>query len=311
MVKSPEAMQSEPESEVENTPQETVEIFDSEKQEQEKLIADFLKVQLRYAVKLHKQEIPQLNGKKEPLGFEEAIINNTRLSKKIENAYREKTGYQGDVNYDETYKAVMLKILSDIHYQYDQNPDTNEWIEKVDECIAGNVDGLPKSESVEKFVGEHGQVGIIKYNVIDDPKMTEVFFKAGVIAENSVCIEIHFAPIFMQKSKQENRRLAVLSIKSALKDLAALIKEKHPEAEAVIGESWLLDTSLAKKLGFTVLDNRSKPRSARGHGFWGQFIDENGNMREDKVQQLLETGTAEHDAKAGYILTEEFLKLYN
>ena len=30
-----------------------------------------------------------------------------------------------------------------------------------------------------------------------------------------------------------------------------------------------------------------------------------------KVQQLLETGTAEHDAKAGYILTEEFLKLYN
>lgn len=304
---------SQSEKEITNTPQNTVENPDVAIEEREKLDLDFLKIQLTYAVGLHKKTIKGLDGKFKEIDFESAIISCTRISKEIGKAYYERRGYWGDISDKEEYEAVTKKILSDIHREYDKNPNSDEWMISVKNCIANNINALPeKTSSAQEVIeskNESGRVGMFFYIVKSYEEGLKGLGAEGLeeagISPGENYIEVHF--------QLGGKKLSVSFGKESLNSLAKEIKEKHLEgAGAIIGNSWLLNKRLVtQRIGFKILENSEKQKvSQSGNGFWGQFIDESGKMREDKVKKLLETGEAEYAAKSGYIPMEDFLRLY-
>jgi len=97
-------------------------------------------------------------------------------------------------------------------------------------------------------------------------------------------------------------------IKRSMEQLARLIVERYPDTRAVVGRSWLMDHPLAKRLGFSVIDDPNT--STRGYNFWLQFIDRTGHVNPERAKELFETGNIRHQSKTGFIPVEQFLERY-
>lgn len=298
------------ESEPQLVPQ--AESIDAGQSEQEKRAQEFLGVQLKYALKLHKQEIPNFRGEREPLDFEKAITNYTRLPRMIAMAYGKRTK-QRDLSNNEEYKDIKQRILTNIQQEYNNNPESTEWMSKVDEHIANVINTLPEiSSETPEPNNRVDRIGILRSHVQSGRELEEFAYSREEleqmgVSENDSVVEIHFPPLFELPEEKRNPKLNQFSIRKSFKELAKLIKEKYPEAKAIIGRSWILETKLWQKIGFHLLEKDDGKTHAAGYGFWGQFVDEKGNLKQDKIDQLLETGVSEYTVSAGYIPMDEFL----
>jgi len=169
----------------------------------------------------------------------------------------------------------------------------------VDYLELGNLKKIDKKEKETK---------IIKFNEVDNiEKSSEGKFKNltddGFLKSDHF-LEVHFDSFYSIDEKNLGPDL----IKKDLSVIAEQIVKEKPEIAAVIGESWLLDTPIASRLGF----KKSKDDSRLENDFptWLQFIDKNGEINQKRFKQLLENGKIPFKNTIAYIPVEDFLKMY-
>lgn len=166
---------------------------------------------------------------------------------------------------------------------------------------------LIKSKFFELGKGEEG-LKILQTNKVNDVEFDvegqyRDIDKVGFSKLNSF-IEIHMEKFYLSGEKN----LSIDLIKKDLGVIAERIIDKEPEVAAIIGGSWLLDTPIAKFLGFQRIDNKKSP--VNDFSTWMQFIDKNGQIDQKRFNQLLESGEPPYKSVRAYIKTEDFLRKY-
>lgn len=109
-------------------------------------------------------------------------------------------------------------------------------------------------------------------------------FKNFGIDEMDTCLEIHFEDLFSQK--QKIMRLPIFfSQKSLYPQLAVdIVAKEYTEAKFIVGRSWLVGSPIGKRIGFdTFYNDYVSYNSGR---FWGQFINENGQIKKEKYKSF-------------------------
>ncbi len=236
---------------------------------------------------------------------------------------------------------ILQPLISDAFYTNTrkhswQLPDTYQ---SFTQCVLDAVDAsyapedtsfIPRLPSIVSKVGESFSAAEIGEKVVEDrvpeempPQDRRGPFHAGLIgyavfngklfpdfpqisAEDEV-VEIHVTPLAEQVENDEISAVNIFS-QDSFRELATSIKENSPNAKYIIGRSWLMDTPIARRVGFSVADDSDAYPS--GLMFWGQFIDQKGNVKEKEYADFLETGVAPHQVKLGYIKVADFLKKY-
>lgn len=274
---------------------------------EEALKTRMMAIQFEYADRLSKGEIPFVDGTKKSMSFEEAVLEYTRVRKEVRQVYSDRTG---SWNFDtEEYKAVAQKVELAISQEREQAQDLNVLASKIPEIIEAAVSEFPK-QKIESRDGRN-DAGLIHYFVLSGRKDIEDY---GVDPMGTY-IDIHFDALFKQKNEQGEKMgvfQALEAFERSMQKIAEDVKEKHPEADAIIGASWILDPKigLSKKAGFKGLKPIRGTGFSQGNGFWGQFIDFNGQIKEDEVEKFLKTGEPKYKLTVGHIPIREFLKKY-
>lgn len=125
----------------------------------------------------------------------------------------------------------------------------------------------------------------------------------GFLANDSV-LEIHIKPAF----RAERGKIQLGDIERGFERVANQIVNRDRSAKAVVGCSWLMDTPIAKRLGFVQVPEAELPLN--DFSTWFQFVDENGQIHQDRVNKMLETGELPFRNMLGYAPTEDFLRRY-
>lgn len=169
------------------------------------------------------------------------------------------------------------------------------------------VMGLVRDGEPYRFIGQEiplisrtGRSGLVRYDIKSLPPELE----ALNLPEGSACLILHFDALIEQKGRNEN--ITNLFSAASVRKLKRVIQKKHPGISVVIAESWLLDTIVNARFGFHLLPLREQGVPSN-QGFWGQFIDQHGNIHKGRTKQFLETGIAPYQIRAGYLLADEFL----
>lgn len=166
------------------------------------------------------------------------------------------------------------------------------------------VGNLRTGESAKNELGTKA----VKFNLLDHveyaaDKKYEDLIKSG-FSSNDVFTEIHFDSFYSTGEKNLGPEL----IKHDFSVIAENIVKKNPETAAIIGNSWLLSTPIADRLGFKKVD--SDDNKQNDFSTWLQFIDRNGQIDSKRFNKFLETEELPFESVKAYIPVEEFLKKY-
>lgn len=233
--------------------------------------------------------------------FEKKLFKYTNLHNDLWDEYKKRINKKDikSEQFDEWFKNI-LDIIND-----DYILRGKEWKDNVKNIIKENLDRIgpiTKEYLKEKKRREKEEkkktVGLINFNLKEVNKLE----KFG-IDPNSQCLEIHFKDLFEQKEK--NNAVNIFSGES-LSNLAKTIIDKFPYIKAVLGYSWMVDSPIGGRVGFTVYHKDNK----MGGAFWGQFINEKGEINKERMQKFLNTGIPEFFPARGFIKVEDFLKKY-
>jgi hypothetical protein len=280
---------------------------------------ELLKIKLEYIDRIFSEKIPPLknsekDGESLIHNFKELLNIYTPVLRDLVDA-RIENNIENNENRIQKYDAIEDEFFNKIFYLYKNNH--KEWIQrtvgmvaksKTKNLIKAAKEGFASikipAETIEEIDDSHNKIGLLRYDVT---KADAKWFKNtnADIAQDDVCISVHLEPLYKTiKQKSEND---TISPTKYLNELAVQIVDSCPEAKAVIGYSWIMDTVIAKKFGFTVYENENLDTSG---AFWSQFISRDGKIDRKRVDQFLNTGTPPYKVKAGLIKTEDFLRKY-
>lgn len=214
----------------------------------------------------------------------------------------------------ETYESFTKRVLDAVDVSY--APGDATFVSRLPSIVSKEGENLSTANIQEKVVEDEVleemppqdrrgpfHAGLIGYAVFNGKLFPDF---PQISAEDEV-VEIHVTPLAEQV---EDNKISAVNIFSqdSFRELATSIKENSPNAKYIIGRSWLMDTPIARRAGFSVADSSDVHPS--GLMFWGQFIDQKGNVKEKEYADFLETGVAPHQVKLGYIKVADFLKKY-
>ncbi len=236
--------------------------------------------------------------------FEKNLFKYTNLSHDLNKEYykRVENNYENVKNFDEWFKNILFQINND--YLKNKN-----WKDNVGNIIKENLDKigpiLPE-ENKEKDNNDGQQnrrekVGLINFNLSETGELENFG-----INKKDKCLNIHFKNLFSQK--KENNNINNIFSGESLPQLAVEIIKKYPDVKAIIGRSWLINSPIAKRIGFQVFHNYDIANHSGS--FWGQFINEKGEINKERMKKFLNTGVPEFLPAAGFIKIEDFLKKY-
>ena len=274
-------------------------------EEHEKILAEKMtEIQLKYVDRLTQGKILPLDE----ISEEKVDIKNIRtllseytwILSELTHQYDIRTGGEFDKNGRDLFKE---KIVNSISIFFKEDPQN--WVEKTEQFMKDEIEKLGSVQKKEKQNDNQDirRVGLIEFGVGDD--LGGLLSKPDM--KDDSYISIHF-PEFYKQKKDEAKNLFSTNPSDSFKELALKIIEKYPETKAIIGESWLMSTPIAKRIGFTVIDRNSK--MGLGGQFWGQFINSNGQIDNERVSKFLETGEPPYRVSTGIIMVEDFLKKY-
>ncbi len=271
-----------------------------------KLKQKLLLIQLQYAQRLFERKIPSPSNTIDIAGmdFKQMLEEFTDLSTRVRDNYFKRTGnnFGSKENWQE-FEKLNKEITEKVFNAYTNDPDN--WTDRVDSLILETINQLPLADKVSQEINpEEFRAGVLRYSVGAGHSGLEDY---GISIDDE-CIKTHLDPLFKQEEIPEGKKLSDL-YKEAYKIIAREVKEKYPNAKALASQSWLFDTALAKEVGLHIYPS-SNENSFRGTAFWGQFINREGQVNEERVRQLLETGKPPFRVKSGYIPIEEFFKKY-
>lgn len=283
-------------------------IHNSYESKESQLKKELFMLQLQYCDKLAKQEIPLPCEVKYEVNFENLLRNFTDIQSEIDEQFEKQTGKipawkkEGELEDFEIdgleFEKIEDEIFENIENEREINPEG--WFSKVNEIIQNKIKTLPSSNKENKTFEKRqsSREGLLKYNITENiPGLESV----GISLQDE-CLLIHIDPLF--KTKDQNTTL-----NDSFLLLAKKIAAEYPNIKAVVAESWLVDSAFGKRMGFHEFPSRFQ-NFYHGDAFWGQFYDQEGNLKKELIDEFLRTGKAPYKIKAGYFTREEFLKKY-
>lgn len=105
-----------------------------------------------------------------------------------------------------------------------------------------------------------------------------------------------------------NRTDLLSVLRRELHEIAKSIVNNYPDSQAIVGMSWLLDSPVAHRIGFTVLEGVETDEDTIA--LRGQLISSDGTINRERSQMYIETGKLPYKMRFGYIPTNEFLSRY-
>ena len=271
---------------------------------------ELLYYQLEYFERVEKGIIKPLHEKTENSdeSMESYIYESSEYVEYLTNEYRKKRGDGMFKNEDERksfegWKGNILKEIID-----DYKSGNKKWREtailKIQNSLKELELNLNKETEENKEKDEYTKkAGLIDFNMtssMDD-------YNDFGIREGDDCISIHFPNLFTQKDK--NEEIVNIFSGESLSKLAVRIVEEFPQTKAILAQSWMVGSPVGKRVGFFVY-REHKDQVVGGGRFWGQFIDENGEIKDDDMKNFLETGIPKYYLSEGVIKTEDFLTKY-
>lgn len=152
---------------------------------------------------------------------------------------------------------------------------------------------------------------IIAFNKVDHientynlPSKKYQDLKTVGFSNNDNFLEVHFEAFY----KTDGSNLGPELIINDFKALAEYIVKESPETAAIIGQSWLLDTPIANRLGFKKIDGDKV--SENDFSTWLQFIGSDGQINKKRFNKFLETEELPFKSVQAYIPVLEFLEKY-
>jgi hypothetical protein len=292
------------------------EILKMEKQNREEherlLHENFLNFQLGFVRKILDGSTPfPGNIGVDKTSIESCLNNMTDIRRDIYRIYCDHIGIAGINNEDEHFQSIKNKIFEKIYLEFTENKNFSA--SGVSNIINEYIKQLPIPEVIEgqkeKPKQEKNEAGLIDYNL--KPIVNSEFnVPKYVLEENNIdihdyCVTLNMPALYQQKYNDENKKNIFSS--GSLKLLAQDLVKNYPETRIVLGKSWLMNTVIGKRAGFHVYQEGSR---AFGEGFWGQFVDENGNLDKKRCDELYKNGIPPFRVSEGYMTIEEFLKKY-
>lgn len=274
----------------------------------ENLKRELLDYQLQYVDKLEGGELKPLHEKVDGIdeSFKDYLYECTDIRSYLTDEYCKVIGNEMYHNENERdkFNNWFDSIFSEILKSH--SADKMNYRKNINEIFKNGFSKLisiPESENKYlKIDEEQERAGLIHFNLI---RAMEEFSSYG-INKGDECISIHFKDLIDQKKKDSsinnifsNDSLSVLSVK---------IIDEYPQTKAVIAQSWLVDSPIGKRLGFT--PSKRINEVVQDTRFWGQFINENGEIDKLRINDFLKTGVPKYFITDGFIKTEDFLKKY-
>jgi hypothetical protein len=274
----------------------------------ENLEEELLDYQLQYVEKLQEGIIKPLHEKTEVYKetFSDYISEYTNFRQYLTDRYCKIKGnsmYENEeerARFNQWYDSVVNEVI------LSHDSDVKNYRNNISKIFKNGFDKLtPIPEVDNKYLlnnENEERAGLIHFNTTK--AMGE--FKDFGINEGDDCISIHFKDLIQQKSKDHT----VNNIFSgeSLSILALKIIEKYPQTKAIIAESWLIDSAIGERVGFT--PSKKIYNVVQDSRFWGQFLDGNGKIKKDEIQKFINTGIPEYYVTDGFIMTKDFLEKY-
>ena len=271
---------------------------DSIEQHEKELLDKMIGFELEYVERIFLKKIPPLSEYSETDDFSKLVENCTEIPSRIGRCVHRESN-TGDAD----FLRLKEKIMSEICDLYQS--DHEHWIERTNGLLEKELkeyeDAERKKEKESRYNKEN-KAGLIDFNMETD--LGHLLPGSG-ISDSDICLQIHFEDFY----KQQNGDTKNLFSSKSLEKLALKIVDEHPETKAIVAQSWLVDTAVAKRIGFTVYD-RDFDISAVGGSFWGQFIDSNGQIKSNEILKFIKTGEPPYRTVAGAIMVEDFLSKY-
>jgi len=263
----------------------------------ESVYEELIDYQLQYIEKLDNGEIKIIGEKKEKENFRDLLKSSTSLPQTINDEYCKRIPCHKNI--EEKMENFCDMVLNEIYENYLK--DKIHFRENVKQIIKNNLDKIGNVvNSTESIDGEYKKFGLIHFDVIENEKLSEFG-----IGPNESCLSIHLGDLC--KQKENNQSVSNIFSGQSLEKIACEIVDKYQYIKAIIGKSWLIDSPIGKRVGFTKYDQDS---TLRNGGFWGQFINEKGQINKERIKKFLETGEADYYVSMGFIKTEDFLRKY-
>jgi hypothetical protein len=188
--------------------------------------------------------------------------------------------------------------------------DHENWIDKTLNMIIDTKkeikDNLEINETENNLIkGEMPKAGLLTFD--PDVGYKELFrIEAEDITNDDYGISIHLDPLFKTNLKETNKNLFS---SHSLENLSEQIIDKYPETKAIFARSWIMDTPIAKRIGFTIYPSQ-KDEDYTSPAFWYQFINDKGQINIERVNKFIGTGVPPYKVKIGMIRTKDFLQKY-
>jgi hypothetical protein len=272
-----------------------------EKHEKE-LENNLLEIQFQYVDNLFSKKIEPFSDDMKTENFREMLSLYTEIPSRIM-----KFRY-GEVS-EKELNLLKDKILDKVSDFYFNNKE--HWVEEAEKLLNEETKKYEREErdykrisgQFEEALGvkEKYTAGLIGFEI--NTHFNKLLTGSG-ISEDDDCLQIHFEELYKQKKGDEKN----LFSDNSLEKLAIKIIEEFPQTKAIVAQSWLMDTPIAKRIGFTVYNKDFDV--ADGGMFWGQFIDNEGQIKKEEVLKFLETGQPKYKIAAAAIKVEDFLKKY-
>jgi hypothetical protein len=276
---------------------------DNKIEREQKLNEKITEISLIYA--LNKFNKNDSVGEREP--FLEVLKNHTPIENFIKKPLYQLIDFRTD-----DYQEKIDNYLNDFYQKADElNISSLGDLELILNLVKEKKDNIIKFLEVENLPTQPKEIfnqgtDLISYNEVLPNnglgRYQELIEKH--FSKMDSFLEVHFESLFTK----EDELVSPDKIRKDFSNIAKEIVLKKPETAAVIGQSWLLDTPIATRLGFNKEDSVSVLENDLST--WLQFIDKDGQINKGRFKKLIDTGELPFKSVQAYIKTEDFLKQY-
>jgi hypothetical protein len=273
----------------------------------ENLNEELLDYQFQYIDKIEDRTITPLYEKDEDYEetFKDYLYGYTNIRPYLSDEYYKIIGdkmYSSEgerKKFDEWFDSVFNQV------KLSHDEDKKSYHDKAFKIFKDEIDKLSKLvNNKEKYNKKEidQKIGLIHFNQTE--AMNE-YTKFG-INEGDDCISIHFKDLIKQKN--EDNTINNIFSGDSLSKLAVEIVNKYPQTKAILVQSWIVGSPIGKRIGFT--ETKKINDVVQDTRFWGQFINDKGQINKERMQKFLNTGIPDYYITDGFIKTEDFLKKY-
>ena len=254
------------------------------------------------------EQLPQnFNKEKAEKGFEKQIDNLLEQEKEFLNwkdkvkftslsFFESKIGFSDFLENDDSLVYDYERILSEKNIFFEDE----RFVEELGKLKEEILDFYNKHDLLETYK-KYFSFRINEIPENQNNKIEHHYFGAIELDNKNY---IHF-------NKQGNERQH-FNLEESFALLCDYLAEQDIVPSEIHAESWLMDTSIRERIGFEKISyvEFNREDGNLGLGLWGQFVDEQGNLKEKELKYLFENNKPRYKLTTAKISFENLIKRY-